>query len=139
MPDGFMAGLIPIEKIAGRFQFPNEDRSKLGFGYAQPGPQITAPGKRTTKTESLGKQTIDGIEYEGRRTTTTVEDQPSIIGVEEEWAASDGLIGWMKSSGPDMQVTAKLHILDRHDPDPALFQIPPDYSIRELTADVPAQ
>src|SRR5271166_2098120 len=135
MPDGFMAALIPGEKVAGRFQFPNEDRSKMGFGYSQPGPQITAAGKRTTKTENLGKQTIDGIEYEGTRTTTTVEDQPSIIGVQEEWQASEGLIGLVKSSGPDTQITAKLHVLDRREPDPRLFEIPPDYSINELTDD----
>jgi hypothetical protein len=139
IPDGFMAGLIPAEKMAGRFQFPNEDRSKMGFGFSRPGPLITAPGKRTSKTENLGKQTIDGIEYEGTRTTTTVEDQPSIIGVEEEWTAPLGLIGLMKSSGPDMQVTAKLHVVDRNDPDPRLFEIPPDYSIRELRWDDPRQ
>jgi len=137
IPDGFMAALMPSEKAAGRFQFPNGDRSKIGFGYAQPGPEITAPGKRTTITESLGKQTIDGIEYQGNRTTTTVEGQPSIIGVQEEWQSSDGLIGLIKSTGPNLLVTAKLHILDRSDPDPRLFEIPPDYAIQELTDERP--
>ena len=137
MPDGFMAIMVPVEKIAGRFRFPNEDRSKMGFGYGSPGPAITAPGKRTYKTEDLGSQTIDGIEYQGNRTTTTVEGQPSIVAVEEEWHAPDGLIGLIKSSGPDLQVTAKLHILDRSDPDPRLFEIPPDYTIQELTDDRP--
>jgi hypothetical protein len=136
--DGFMDVLIPAEKTAGRFLFPKGDPSKqgVGFGFSQPGPQITAPGKRTSKTENLGKQTIDGIDYEGTRTTTTVEDQASIFAVDEEWTApSLGWIGLFKSSGLDIQVTAKLRILDRRDPDPALFQIPPDYEIRELQSD----
>jgi len=137
MPDGFMAALIPIEKVAGRFPFPNGDRSKMGFGYSQPGQQITAPGKKTYKTENLGKQAIDGIEYEGTRTTTTVEDQPSIVGVQEEWQAREGFIGSLKSSGPDLEVTATLHIRDRRDPDPRLFEIPPDYTIQELTDERP--
>ena len=137
IPDGFMAVLIPGEKAGERFQFPNQDRSKIGFGYAQPGPQITAPGKKTSKTENLGKQTFDGVEYEGTRITTTVEDQPSIIGVQEEWQSPDGLIGLIKSFGPDLQVTAKLHILDRREPDPRLFEIPPDYTIQELADDHP--
>ncbi len=132
-PDGFMAAMMPAEKIAGRFQFKNEGQPFWIFGYSQPGPEISAPGKRSAKTENLGKQTIEDIEYEGTRTTTTVEGQPSIIGVEEEWKAPDGLIGLIKSSGPDLQVTAKLHILDRRDPDPRLFEIPPDYTINELT------
>jgi hypothetical protein len=139
--DGFVAVLIPVEKTAGRIRFPKGDPSKqgVGFPFSQPGPLITAPGKRTSKTESLGKQTIDGIEYEGTRTTTTLEGQPSIIAVDEEWAAPLGWIGLIKSSGPDMQVTAKLHILDRRDPDPRLFEIPPDYLVRELTDEHPQQ
>ncbi len=137
IPHGFMTVIVPAEKLAARFQFPNEDRSKRGFGYAQPGPAITAPGKKTSKTENLGKQTINGLEYEGTRTTTRVENQPSIVGVQKEWQSPDGLIGLIKSSGPDLQVTAKLHVLGRREPDPRLFEIPPDYTISELTHDHP--
>ena len=140
--DGFMVVLIPMEKMADRVLFPKSDPSNqgVGFAFSQPGPLINAPGKRTSKTEELGKQTIDGFEYEGTRTTTTLADIPSIIAVDEEWSApSLGWIGWIKSSGPDMQVSAKLRILDRRDPDPTLFEIPPDYFIRDLKPDDYAQ
>ena len=134
--------LVPSERTAGRYQFSQQEQSEGGFGFSNGGPPIRATGKKTTTTESLGKQTIEGIEYEGTRVTATAEDQPSgipIVGVDEQWMAPFGLIGLTKSSGPDMQITAKLRILDRRDPDPALFEIPPDYFIRDLKPDDHAQ
>jgi len=129
--DGFMAILIPQEKMAVRIQMPKQDPSKLGVARLG-NPLIRVPGKKSFKSEELGKQTIDGIEYEGRRTTTTSEEQPKLVGVEEEWTNRElGLIGLMKSSGPDGQSTTKLQKVDRSAPDPALFKIPADYSIRD--------
>jgi hypothetical protein len=43
-----------------------------------------------------------------------------------------GLLGLIKSSGPEGQITAKIRKVDRSAPDPELFKIPPDYFIREL-------
>jgi hypothetical protein len=140
--DGFMAILVPSERTAGRYQFSQQEQSEGGFGFSNGGPPIRATGKKTTTTENLGKQTIEGIEYEGTRVTATAEDQPSgipIVGVDEQWMAPFGLIGLTKSSGPDMQITAKLRILDRRDPDSALFEIPPNYFIRDLKPDDHAQ
>jgi len=138
--DGFMAILSPAEKSGGRLLFSKKQQSEGRFGFTTIGPRITAPGKKTTKTESLGKQTIEGIEFEGTRTTTTVDDQPSLIGIYDEWAAGAlGLFGLIKSSGPELEITAKIRNLDRHDPDPALFTPPPDYDIRDLNPADPAQ
>lgn len=129
--DGFMAILIPIEKMAARFRFPKQDPSKLGVARMG-NPLIRVPGKKSFKSENIGKQTIDGIEYEGGRTTTTSEEQPALVGVEEEWGNRElGLTGLMKSSGPDGQSTGKLQKVDRSTPDPALFKIPADYYIRD--------
>ena len=138
--DGFMAVLSPAEKAGGRFLFSKKQQSEGDFGFPTIGPRITAPGKQTTKTESLGKQTIEGIEFEGTRTTTTVDDQPSLIGIYDEWTAGQlGLFGLIKSSGPDLEITAKIRNLDRDDPDPARFTPPADYDIRDLNPDDPAQ
>jgi hypothetical protein len=135
---GFMAVLVPSEKMGGRFQFPKQDTSVRG-GFAFFGnPLILVPGKKSFKSESLGKQTIDGIEYEGDRTTTTSDEQPSLVGVEERWMNGElGLIGLTKSSGPNEQSTAKIRSMDRHAPDPALFEIPSDYVIQDLKDDLP--
>lgn len=137
---GFMAILLPLEKTAARVQFPKQDPSaRVGLAIFG-GPLIRVPGKKTLKSESLGKQIIDGIEYDGTRTTTTVDDQPSMIGVEERWTSREsGLIGLVKSSGPDEQITAKIHNVDRHAPDPTQFQIPADYFIRDMNPGDPAQ
>jgi hypothetical protein len=139
-PDGFMAILVPAEKGGGRFLFSKKQQSEAGYGFTTIDPLITAAGKKTSKTESLGKQTIEGIEFEGARTTTTVDGQPSIVGVQDHWVARDlGLFGLEKSSGPDLESTVKIRNLDQHEPDPALFTPPPDYYIRDLNADDPAQ
>jgi len=138
-PDGFVAILVPAEKAGGRFLLLKKQQSEVGFGFTTIDPLITAPGKKTSKTESLGKQTIEGIEFDGER-TTTVDRQPPVIGVQEHWAARDlGLFGLEKSSGPDLESTAKIRTLDRHEPDPALFTPPADYEIRDLNPDDPAQ
>jgi hypothetical protein len=135
-PDGFMALLVPSQRIGGRFPLPKKDFSG-GYSIAFLGdPLIRVPGEKEVKSESLGKQTIDGIEYEGERTTTTSKGQPSLVGIEERWFARDlGLFALMKSAGPDEQSTAKLTKVDRRAPDPALFQIPADYVIQDLKDD----
>jgi hypothetical protein len=138
--DGFMAILVPAEKSGGRLLLSKKQQSEGGVGFPTTGPLITAPGKKTSKSESLGKQTIEGIEFEGTRTTTTVDGQPSIVGIEDRWAAGElGLCGLMKSSGPELEITGKIRNLDRHEPDPALFTPPPDYYIRDLNPDHPTQ
>jgi hypothetical protein len=130
-PDGFMAALVPAEKYGGRLEIPKNGNA--GFGFSQVGPLIKATGKKSEKNESLGTKTIDGIEYEGRRVTTTVDGQPALVAVDESWQSGElGLIGLIHSSGPDQEVTVKIRNLDRHDPDPTLFEIPADYSVVEL-------
>ena len=138
-PDGFTVILLPEQRMAARFGFPKSGNA--GFGVSFLGnPLIGVPGKKSRKTEKLGKQTIDGIEYEGERTTTTSDEQPSLVGVEERWEALElGLFGLMKSSGPDQQSTAKLRHVERSAPDPSLFKIPADYVVREMQLDDPPQ
>jgi hypothetical protein len=137
---GFMALLVPSEKQGGRFQFPKQDPSQR-FGVAFFGnPLIRVPGEKSFHTESPGKQIIDGIEYEGERVTTSSAEQPSLVGVEERWFARDlGLFALIKSAGPDDQSTATLTRVDRHAPDPALFEIPFDYFIQDLNDELPSQ
>ena len=136
--NGFMALLAPSQKMGGRFQFPKQDPSqRAGISFLG-NPLIRIPGEKSFHTETLGSETIDGIEYEGERTTTTLKEQPSVLGEEERWFARDlGLFALMKSSGPDEQSIARLTKVDRHAPDPALFQIPPDYAIQDLKDDLP--
>jgi hypothetical protein len=88
--------------------------------------------------EDLGIQTIDGIEAKGTRTTTTIpinaqgNDRPIVV-VSETWTATDlGVLVLAKNSDPRMgQTITRLISLDRSEPDPALFQVPPDYVVRQ--------
>ncbi|MEO8050242.1 MAG: hypothetical protein ABI833_07470 [Acidobacteriota bacterium] len=91
------------------------------------------PGKHTQKSEDLGRQTIGDIEFQGSRMTTTSDDQPSLVAVDELWISKDlGLIGLVSHLGPDGKFTARIQNPHRMAPDPVLFTIPSDYKIRDL-------
>ncbi len=129
--EGFIAFLETSNKIAHRLK--SQAGSGLGISIGGGRELSDVPGKKTRRTEALGKQAIDTIEYEGNRTTTNSDDQPSLVAVSEIWMSSElGLIGLRKYSGPDEESTSRIEKIDRTLPDPALFVIPADYSIREL-------
>jgi hypothetical protein len=132
--EGFLAVLETSTKIAHRVQGPkNGQRGGIGISMG-PNGLVGVTGKTTRKTENLGKQTIGGIEFEGTRTTTTSDEQPSLVAVDERWGSKElGLIGLMKHSGPDGEMTSRIQNVDRTAPDPALFVIPDDYRIRDMT------
>ncbi len=129
--EGFMAVLETEAKIAHRLTVPKNG----GFGMSL-GPYglVGVTGNKTRKNEDLGKQSIDGIEFEGFRTTTTADDQPSLVAVDERWMSKElGLIGLLRHTGPDGESTSRIQHADRTAPDPKLFVIPDDYGIREMT------
>jgi hypothetical protein len=132
--EGFIAILEISTKIAHRVKFKNTGPA-AGLAMSMGGGKglTDVPGKKTRKTENLGKQTIDTIEYEGSRTTITSDDQPSLVAVSEYWGSKElGLIGLVKYSGPDEESTSRIEKVDRTVPDPALFAIPADYRVRDL-------
>jgi hypothetical protein len=133
--EGFMTLLETGSKTAHRVTMP-----KLGQPGAQgpprfmfTGPLVALPGEKTCNTESLGTQTIAGAEFEGHRITTTIQSQPSVVGVQEHWRSMElGLIGLTSSSGPDGEESVRIQRLERTEPDPTLFVIPLDYSVVEV-------
>jgi hypothetical protein len=129
--EGFMVILETPAKIAYRMTVPKNG----GFGMSLgPNGLGAATGKKTRKNEDLGKQSIDGIEFEGFRTTTTSDEQPSLVAVDERWMSKEfGLVGLLKHTGPDGENTSRIQHADRTAPDPKLFVIPDDYRIREMT------
>ena len=91
-------------------------------------------------SENLGIRTIDGIEMEGTRLTRTSADPALGPAVSEHWFAKDlAVTGLAEGSGPGARYTARLRILDRNEPDPARFVIPADYTVQDLSADIPTQ
>jgi hypothetical protein len=102
---------------------------------SEPAPQ-TQPQRKMT-TEALGTQSIEGIAAEGNRYTTTYpvnfegNDAPLAF-VGETWNSAEmGLQIIQKSNDPRTGETVRrfTHI-QRGEPDPSLFQVPADYTIR---------
>jgi hypothetical protein len=90
----------------------------------------------TAKTESLGKQIIDGIEVEGTRHTVTLpagaigNDQP-IQSVRERWYSPELQIV-LKSVRSDPrfgQTVYQLSNIRRAEPAVALFEVPTDFAV----------
>ncbi|MDQ6664940.1 MAG: hypothetical protein M3Z23_11155 [Acidobacteriota bacterium] len=104
--------------------------------------KLTAESKASgARTEPLGKQTIEGVEAEGTRTTTTIpaghigNEQPIEI-VSERWF-SPALQTFVLTSRKDPmagETIYKLSNITRADPDPSLFQVPAGYTVRDVPA-----
>lgn len=91
-----------------------------------------------TNTESLGKQMIEGVEAEGKRTVTTIPagaigNERSIEIVSETWYSPELQTTVMsKRTDPTSgETTFRLTNIRRGDPDASLFQVPSDFTIKE--------
>lgn len=96
------------------------------------------PAAEQLKTESLGKQVIEGIEAEGRRTSFTIpagqigNDRPIEV-VSERWESVElNLVVLSKHKDPRLgETTYRLTNITRTEPDRSLFELPADYKIVE--------
>jgi hypothetical protein len=87
-------------------------------------------------TETLGKQTIDGVQAEGTRSTITIPageigNEREIKIVNERWYSPElQTVILSKHSDPRMGETVyRLTNINRSDPHPSLFQVPSDYTL----------
>lgn len=88
--------------------------------------------------EPLGTQVMDGFAVDGEKTTLTIptgaqgNDQPISI-VTERWFSKElQLYILVKNSDPRSgENTIRTTNIDRSEPDPSLFQVPPDYTITQ--------
>jgi hypothetical protein len=91
-------------------------------------------GEVRTTSESLGTQLIEGLTTDGQRVTSVssvsapgCDDNVSVI---ESWYSAElGIILLQKRSNCMGAGTTRLEHINRTEPDPLLFQVPPDYSI----------
>ena len=129
--------LLSGSKIAYRTQFPiGSSVGVTGFGEALPA------GNWKTKTEQLGPRIIDGVEFEGTRITQTMEGAANILPTNtiETWYSSElKLTGSVDASGPYGTHSARIENLRRGEPDPTLFEVPPDYKVVDLKVPSPEQ
>jgi hypothetical protein len=114
-------------------------------GAVRSGPNVASRGRGrgagnnpNIKTESLGTQTMEGVQVQGTRTTMTIpagqmgNDQPLQI-VTERWYSADLQTTLLvKHSDPRSGETVTRYAnVSRVEPAPALFQVPPDYQVRQ--------
>ena len=96
----------------------------------------TTPAQATT--ESLGSRSIEGVRAIGTRTTRTIEsgamgnDRP-IVSVCESWFSPElrTMVMTVSDDGQSGRTTMRLVNLVRSEPSPHLFQVPPDYTVKE--------
>ena len=107
---------------------------------ASPGPPPSErhPFSESGKTESLGRQTIAGVEAEGTRTTVTIpvgqigNDRPIEI-VSERWESIElKVVVLSKHKDPRLgEVTYRLASINRSEQPKSLFEAPADYKMVE--------
>ena len=134
---GFLAMLIVPTKQAFRMNLPPQTpASSIGMATLSPGGEELArqQGKRTFKTDSPGKRTIEGLDLDASLTTITVEGDRTVTGTDEQWDSKElGLIGFRQISALGVKTTSKIQNIVRTEPDPSVFTIPPDYSVQDET------
>ena len=101
--------------------------------------KVSTDGRR--RTESLGSQRIEGVEAEGKRTTTTIPageigNTLPIEVTDESWfSPALQTVVMTKHHDPRSGDTVyRLTNISRQEPDRSLFQVPPDYTVVDRSA-----
>ncbi len=123
-----------IVTAPGPMQVPDDQISGGVAIAAQPGPN----DRNEVTTTSLGTQTINGVEAQGTRYTRTIpagqigNSKPITI-VTERWYSPDLQMVVMNKRTDPMNGDSVTQFTDiqRGEPDPALFQVPSDYTVKE--------
>ena len=94
--------------------------------------------KSQRTSESLGNQVMAGVNVEGTRTTETIPagaigNQKPIVIVSERWYSPDlQETIYSKRADPRFGTTIyQLTNISRQEPDPSLFQVPADYTMKQ--------
>ncbi len=100
-------------------------------------PMSSAMVSASTSTSSLGTKTMDGVQVEGKRTTRTAPDgmgSEAAQSVSETWYSPELKITMSSETndGPRGRSSMRVTNLVRSEPAPELFQIPADYTIKEV-------
>jgi hypothetical protein len=117
---------------------PENKKARKMMVVDEPPPMKPPSSSAEAKTESLGKQTIEGVEAEGTRSTITIpvgqigNDRPIEI-VSERWYSSVlQTVVMTKYSDPRMGTRSyRLTNIKLEEPARTLFAVPADYSIEE--------
>jgi hypothetical protein len=134
---GYSYVLNPQTKRAMKRALPSGDRPKMGAGMGR-GMGPGAGKGNNAQTEDLGTQTINGLAATGTRITRTIPagaigNQQPIVTTRETWISTALKVPvQIKTSDPRFgSSTLQLTNVVQAEPDPALFQVPSDYTVTE--------
>ena len=92
--------------------------------------------QQNVKTESLGRQMIEGVAADGTRTTMTIPagqmgNELAIVVVTERWYSPDlqTVVLSRRTDPRSGEVVTRLANISRGEPSPSLFEVPPDYKV----------
>jgi hypothetical protein len=113
------------------------DAAKMAAALAG-GRVVPGRGSEQHREEMLEARTIEGVRAEGFRRTTTIpagaigNDLPIVV-VSEEWRSPDLKVLLMthRTDPRNGESSYRLINIVRAEPDPSLFQVPPDYTVQE--------
>jgi hypothetical protein len=106
----------------------------------------TRANAQNVRTESLGRQTIEGVQADGTRTTMTIpagqvgNEQPIQV-VTETWYSSDlQMVVMRKHSDPrGGETSTRMTNVSRAEPPRTLFDVPVDYKVTDRAGRGPVQ
>jgi hypothetical protein len=129
--EGYVIVLLDPIKMAVRTRAPKRPNGSAAR-FAVLGP-VLPEGNWRPDTDTLPKRVIEGLECEGVRTTYRDSGRPGRTATYENWTVpSLGLMALVTASIPGSTYTARIERIVRGEPDPALFTIPPGYTVTEL-------
>ena len=134
--------LEPDRKIARKMQRFRGGRHGAGASPDTEDASPAGPGgannRRNVTTTSLGTQMINGVQAEGTRVTHTIpagaigNANPMVITNERWYSPELQTVVMIKRSDPRMGTTTfQLTNIQKQEPDASLFQVPPDYTVRQ--------
>jgi hypothetical protein len=144
-PAARTARRVPRAVASGVAGFPTPDARVWiiqGLVIARP----AVPGGVREIEESLGARQIEGVRATGRKTTTTIpagqigNDRPIEI-TNERWESPElKVVVLSRYSDPRIGVVEyRLTNINRAEPPPDLFSVPPDYTIVEPRGQIPSR
>jgi hypothetical protein len=129
-------GVAPPPPPQGQFQerMPAPPPGEFGIREFVGGPGTTPEAK----TESLGKQMVEGVMADGTRKTVTIpagqigNEKPIVI-VSERWYSPElqAVVMTKRSDPLAGETTYRLTNINRTEPARTLFEVPSDYTIKE--------
>ena len=135
----------PVAKLSWVLEVSEKTARKMPLpsGDPRPGGAQVRHAAAPEKTESLGRRNVEGVVAEGTRTTTTIpagdmgNDRPIEI-VSERWFSPElQTVVMTRHNDPRFgETTYRLTSIVRAEPPRPLFDVPPDYQVKEIKGDV---